>query len=222
MKQLPLFASLSEEEMDLLAAKSELVVLNRKEVLFEVGDPAAHAFLLLSGSLKLTRPHPEGRERIVHLFLRGDLLGAAVAIQDGTYPASAVALEQSVVMKIEQGSFGSLFLNHPKIGKTLIAQMGERIQQAHMDRLGTFNSVEKRIAHFLLDLLKQVCIVYGPTSRITIPLTRQEIADRIGSSVETVIRIMSLWSKTGWIQTSDQMIEISDPKRLMEIVERDN
>ena len=82
----------------------------------------------------------------------------------------------------------------------------------------SFDSTEKRIAIFLLDLLERIQNTYGSTSRITIPLTRQDIADRVGSTVETVIRILSTWSKQKLIDTQDKYIEIPNMSTLRQVV----
>ncbi len=214
IKSLPLFKDITVDDLQQLVAKCLFCELKRGEILFSAGNPASHTYIILSGSMKLVKAHPDGKERIVHILMRGDILGAVVAMQNGLYPVSALALEETSVMKIEIKNFKDIFLLHPKIGQTLINQMGERIQQAHIDRSASFDSVEKRIAVFLLDLLNRVQLIFGKTSRIPIPLTRQDIADRVGSSVETVIRILSLWTKDNLLVTQDKYIEIPDPESL--------
>jgi CRP/FNR family transcriptional regulator len=211
---LPLFSELDEDELDNIASKSTFLRLKRGELLFSTGFPATHVYIIVSGSTKLVRPHPDGKERIVHLLIRGEMFGAVVAMQGGYYPVNAVALEESTIMKVEAKIFSTFFLSHPKVGRMLISQIGERMQQAHSDRVLSFDSVDKRIAVFLLDLFDQVQTVFGKTRRIPIPLTRQDIADRVGSTVETVIRILSQWSKQNLIITKDKYIEIPDSQNL--------
>lgn len=218
LKILPLFAGLDTSEIEALASQCEFCQLKRGEELFSAGYKATHAYIVLVGSAKLVRAHPDGKERIVHLLLRGEMFGAPVAMQGGFYPVSAVALEESTVMKIEAKIFGTFFLNHPKVGQMLIRQMSERMQQAHSDRVMSYDAVEKRIAVFLLDLFDQVQTIFGKTSRIPVPLTRQDIANRVGSTVETVIRILSGWSKQGLILTEDRYIEIPKPLALRQTV----
>src|SRR3990167_6720481 len=193
MKNISIFSQLNQSEMVVLSEKCTICHLKRGEHAFSAGYQATHVYIILSGSAKLVRSHPDGKERIVHLLMRGEMFGAAVAMQSGFYPVSAVALEESTVMKIESKIFGTFFLTHPKVGQMLIGQMSERLQQAHSDRVMSYDTVEKRIAVFLLDLYDQVQTLFGKTSRIPVPLTRQDIADRVGSTVETVIRILSAW-----------------------------
>jgi CRP-like cAMP-binding protein len=214
MKSLPLFQKLDQVELERLALTCHLLEFKRGEVLFSAGHPAEHVYIIIYGSAKLVRAHPDGKERIVHLLIRGEMFGAAVAMQSGYYPVNAITLEQSCVLKIKSDIYRNIFLNHPIIGQTLVAQLSERVMQAHSDRVMSFDPVDKRIAIFLLELLERVQGIFGSTTRIPVPLTRQDIADRVGSTVETVIRHISLWSKQKIIKTQDRYIEILDPQSL--------
>jgi len=214
IKNLPLFNSLSDEELLNMLDECEIVPLKKGEILFSAGYPATHVYIILSGCTKLVRSNPDGRERIVHLLLRGEMFGAAVAMQGGFYPVNAIALEDCIVMKICTKAFQNYFLRHPKLGQHLIAQLGERLQRAHTDRASSLDPVDRRVGLFLLDLLARSNKSFGHTLRIPIPLTRQDIADSVGSTVETVIRTLSQWSKANLIITQDRYIEIPHPERL--------
>lgn len=212
--RLPLFKELAQKEVNELAGFGSVRELDRGDVLFAAGTSADHVFIVLLGSLKLNRAHAEGRERIVHFLLNGDIFGAAVALNGGDYPLSAVALELSQVLQIPKDIFASSFLDHPKLGRALMGQITERMKQAHDDRIAVFDSTEKRIASFLVELLDRISRTYGPTTQLTVPLTRQDIADRVGTTVETVIRVLSLWSKKCLITTKGRHIAIPDKAAL--------
>lgn len=218
LSQSELFAGLGEDEVKTLASHCRLQQIRRGETLFHAGSPATHVYMIMFGSTKLVRANAEGKERIVHLLLRGELFGAAVALQNGLFPVSAVSLEQTGVIEIAAPTFKTVFMKHPKIGQALVSQMGERMLQAHADRIMSFDSVDKRIAAFLADLLQRSCTRFGPTTRIPVPLTRQDIADRVGTTVETVIRILSDWSKHKLVLTDKKQIEIPNADTLCQIV----
>lgn len=218
LSQNEIFAELGPEELIALSAHCRLQQIRRGEVLFHAGSPATHVYMIMFGSTKLVRSNAEGRERIVHLLLSGELFGAAVALQRGMFPVSAVSLEHTGVIEIAAPTFKTVFMKHPKIGQTLVAQMGERMLQAHADRVMSFDSVDKRVAAFLTDLLHRSCSRFGPTTRIPVPLTRQDIADRVGTTVETVIRILSDWSKENLVLTEKKQIEIPDTEKLCQAV----
>lgn len=218
MSQCELFAGLGEDEIAELAQHCHLRTIKRGETLFHAGSPATHVYVVLFGSTKLVRSNPEGKERIVHLLLPGELFGAAVSLQNGAFPVSAVGLELTGIIEIAAPIFKTIFMKHPKIGQSLVAQMSQRILQAHSDRVMSFDSVDKRIAAFLADLLRRSCDRFGPTTRIPVPLTRQDIADRVGTTVETVIRILSEWSKDNLVLTEKKQIEIPDLETLCQAV----
>lgn len=213
-----LFAGLEAGEVQALSRHCRLRHIRRGETLFHAGSPATHVYVVLFGSTKLVRSNPEGKERIVHLLLPGELFGAAVSLQNGAFPVSAVGLELTGIIEIAAPTFKTVFMKHPKIGQSLVAQMSQRILQAHSDRIMSFDSVDKRIAAFLADLLLRSCERFGPTTRIPVPLTRQDIADRVGTTVETVIRILSDWSKEEWVLTEKKQIEIPNIEKLCQAV----
>ncbi len=221
LKKTPTFQSLDQPELDFLIEQGEVEEVKKGGTLFRAGTPAKHAYIGLIGSLKLIRLHPDGKERIVHVLLPGEVFGAAVALHQGEYPVSVRALEHSRVLKFEKTVFQQALLTHPTIGQLLIQQMSQRIQQAHQDEVMIYDAVEKRMGVFLLDLLQRMEARIGKTSRIPVPLTRQDIADRIGSTVETVIRVLSRWSKEDLIRSHGRHLEIPDLRRLQDTLQID-
>ncbi len=218
LSQCELFEGLGEDEVLSLSSHCRLRHIRRGETLFRAGDPATNVYVVMFGSAKLVRSNPEGKERIVHLLLRGEMFGAAVALQQGNFPVTAVGLEHTSIIEISTPVFKSVFMKHPKIGQTLVTQMSERIQQAHNDRIMSFDSVDKRIAAFLMDILMRSQKKFGMTTRIPVPLTRQDIADRVGTTVETVIRTLSEWSKSGLVVTESKQIEIPSVVEFAKVV----
>lgn len=218
LKSCSIFQDLHDEELNSLIKECNILNPKRGEILFSAGYPASHVFIVLMGSTKLIQANPDGKERIVHFMFRGDMFGAAVVMNGGFYPVSAKALEQSSILSIQKNIFSDIFLKHPIIGKVLISQMGERIMQAHHDRVNAYDSVEKRTAAFFLEILKKSRSLMGQTKRISIPLTRQDIADRIGSTVETVIRTLSQWEKDQFINSAEKYIDILNETALENII----
>lgn len=217
LKQLEVFSSLEADDLASLTLHTELFNFKRGSFIYKTGDEASHVYLMNTGSAKLLKNHPDGKERIIHILLRGEIFGAMVVMNKGFYPVSAQGLEEGSCLKISAAIFRQFFLTHPKIGQKLMLQISQRMQMAHDDRLFTIDSVEKRIAFFLLDLLERIQKIYGQTSRINVPLTKQDIADKVASTVETVIRIMGQWSKQNLIISKDRHIEIPDVTLLKNI-----
>lgn len=214
-----LFSRLTEDDVLTLASHCRIRHIRRNETLFRTGDPAACVYVVMFGSVKLVRSNVDGKERIVHLLLSGEMFGAAVALQPGgLYPVTALGLEHTGLIEVAGPVFKNVFMKHPKIGEVLVSQMGERIQQAHNDRILSYDAVEKRIAAFLLDLLRRSCERFGRTTRIPVPLTRQDIADRVGTTVETVIRTLSDWTKAGLIATESKQIDIPNYRAFCQAV----
>lgn len=209
-----LFSGLTNTDVLELSSHCRIRHIRRGEVLFQADTPADYVYVVLFGSIKLLRTNIEGKERIMHVLLSGEMFGAAVALQQGVYPVTAAGLEHTGLIEIATPVFKSVFMKHPKVGQLLVAQLSDRIHQAHHDRVAVYDSVDKRIAAFLVDLLERSRRQYGETTRIPVPLTRQDIADRVGTTVETVIRTLSDWSKAGLVMTESKQIELPNVARL--------
>lgn len=221
LKACSLFQNIADLELETLVAECSVTHPKRGELLVSAGTPALHVFIILMGSTKLVQSNPDGKERIVQFLFKNDLFGAAVVMNGGVYPISSIALEQSSILSIPRPVFANIFLKHPLIGQILITQMGERITQAHADRVNAYDSVEKRTAAFFLEILKKSRLLFGPTNRLSLPLTRQDIADRVGSTVETIIRTLSHWSKNNIISTHDKYIDILNESFLSQLTEQE-
>ena len=213
---------MEEKEALVLLKNSSPIEWKKGDFVFEAGEKADFVFIVLSGALKLYRLHADGKERIVRFLLPGEVAGAVVAMNQEAYPLSAKTLDYSVVLKIRSGVFQKIFLSHPQLGPQFAKQIAERIQEAHTDSLMVFDSVEKKLAHCILDLLHRFQKRVGPTRRIPLSLTRQDIANRIGASVETVIRVFSEWAKKGLVLTQDKYVEVPHENLLEELVGRED
>lgn len=216
--KLPLFKHLSEKDLAELIECGEILAYERGKNIFKAGDKPEHVFILISGAAKLIRHHAHGRDRIVHIVMKSDLFGAAVAFQKNCYPITATTLQDSSAFAIQARLFKTKFLAHQIIGKILLQQMGDRMQRAHEDLIATYDNVQKRILHFLLDLQMRSNRL-NHSSQISIPLTLQNIADCIGSSVETVIRETRKLRDQNLINVDRRFYSIPHPSKIENILE---
>lgn len=209
---LPGFDQLPSNDIENLTKQCTLFSYAKGEAVFRAGDFAEEVFIMVSGSAKLVRHHAAGKDRIVHIVMKGDLFGAAVALKREVYPISAVALEEVSVLSIQSSIFQNSFLLHPLVGRMLLQQMGDRIQRVHEDMLAVYDNVENRILYFLLELQERIDERFGKSSKISIPLTNQNIADRVGTTVETAIRLTQKLRSEGVISQSNRHYTVCDPE----------
>lgn len=220
MEQIAIFQHLSTQEKIKLIPYLDYEITSKDSVIFKADKPAHWVYILASGSIKLTRLHRDGKERIVHIVIVNDLFGAAVALRKGLYPVTAICLEKCSLFKIESKNFQDHFISHKILGPELINQLSQRIHQAHDDLTLMFDSVEKRILYFLWDLNQRLNVINKSNNKISIPLTNQNIANRIGSTVETVIRTTRKLRDKGIIGVENKyytLISITSIRKILEL-----
>lgn len=212
-----IFKDLPDSEISALARHASWNTYAQGQKIIELGQPAKNVLLIGYGAAKLIRLLPTGEEVTMHFVTRGQIIGAVVAMQKGgRYPLSAYALEDSGVLSITGEYFTELMNQHPILGPRLVQQMSLRIHDLHADKASAKRTVSQRVAEFLLRKMREQPAGYG--TRISIRLTRQDIANTVGSTVESVIRVLSQWTQQDWIITEDHRIEIKNPEALEKIL----
>jgi CRP/FNR family transcriptional regulator, nitrogen oxide reductase regulator len=210
-----IFRTLSLENRRRLAAVSVVCFFHRGDCIFSEDDEASSLYTVLNGRVKIVKLTPAGQEAILEVFGPGDPLGAVAAYERRPYPASAVAMEDVTCLRIESGAFFSLLEQHPSLVRSVLSGLNLRLVEL-TKRIAelTGGRVENRIARLLIRLSRE----FGRPDRggifIRMALTRQELADMTGTTVETCIRVMSRWTKEGVIRTDEDGFVVLQPEVL--------
>ncbi len=217
LRAYPLFAELQEKDWPELLEGHRFRNLPHHEQLYGAGEEAETFAIALTGAFKLVRPTPRGEDAIVYFATPGDVIGGLVMLKPGArYPVSVVALGASTVLVIPRSTFARGWARNAGVQLKLNATLYSRMCVLQEDKANTKLSLQQRIASLLLSLVDKRPSSEG--SRLPIPLTRQEIADSVGSSVESVIRCMSEMAQQGIIQTEDKQIEILRTDKIIEML----
>lgn len=214
-RHFPIFSGLAPNDLEKLCDCGQVIVSSHRETLFKFGDPAEYFGFVLSGAYKLSRPTPQGDDIIIHFTMPGDFIAAFIMAQSKpTFPLTATAMGASRFVKIPR----SVFLTAWKEKPDLIFKM-QNVLSSRMGQMQNLKVLQKaplsaKVAFLLIELVERH--VKNEELVLPLPITRKEIADSLGASVESVIRIMSEWSKKGVIQTSDQTIKILKPEAIVQ------
>jgi CRP-like cAMP-binding protein len=220
-----LFATLSERELQDLEQNLVRRTYDRDAYLFFEGDPAEWLVHVAEGRVKMIKHSESGRETILDTFGPGQIVGEVGALTGSVYPATAQALEPVVTLTLQRERYAALVRDHPNLAWSLIEELGRRLQRAHEKiRSLAVEKVERRVARVLLRMAntsgERLEEANAPGAvRITIPLSRQDIADMAGTVVETAIRAMSKFQKQGLIETRKGRIVLLRPHKLVAIAE---
>jgi CRP/FNR family transcriptional regulator, nitrogen oxide reductase regulator len=216
-----LFAALTPEEKALLERQMVRQRHEKDDYLFFEAEPAEWLVLVVEGQVKMIKHSESGRETILATFGPGQVVGEVGVLAGETYPATAQALEPTITLSLSRDGYADLVRTHPALAWALIVELGRRLQSAH-EKLRSFavEKVERRVARVLLRMANTTGQrLHDGSVRITVPLTRQDIADMAGTVVETAIRTMSKFQKQGLIETRDGHIVLLQPHQLVAIAE---
>ncbi|HYC02593.1 MAG TPA: helix-turn-helix domain-containing protein [Azospirillaceae bacterium] len=201
-----------------LGGLSERVTLEPGDVLVRQGDAARHVFAVVAGTLKVTRVMADGRAQISGFLSGGELLGLP-GMECGTYVYEAVALTRTSVCRFNRDRLVVLTDDFPAVRRRLLAMTAGELAaaQEQMLLLGRKSAIEK-VASFLLQLQAKAARRGVGGTRVQVPMSRAEIGDHLGLTIETVSRCVSKLKTAGSIRLVDtHTIEIRDPTALSEL-----
>jgi CRP-like cAMP-binding protein len=202
LAQIPLFQRVSAEDRQRLVNVSDVRVYERGEHVFHEGDASDFFVVVVTGRVKVSKRTPAGGDLILEMFGPGGLLGAVAVYESRAYPASAEALESTSCLRIPRPAFFTLLEQHPSLVRGLLSSLSLRMVEL-TNRLAelTGGRLEVRFARLFLKLADQLGRAKDGTTFIPLTLSRQDLADLTGTTIETTIRIMSRWNKDGVVKT---------------------
>ncbi|MDO8445706.1 MAG: Crp/Fnr family transcriptional regulator [Deltaproteobacteria bacterium] len=218
LKGTTLFSALSPQDLSVVSALFTEEEFEKDQYIFTEGDPPDWLYIVKEGTIKMVRQSQSGREMILSIMTAGDVIGEVAVFDGGPYPATAQGMGRGIILKLAKKEFVSLLKRHPSIAVEVIGDLGRKLRAAvNVARELRGERVEGRIAMVLLKLARKVGILVEGKVMLTIPLTRQDVADMVGSTIETTIRVISRFKKEGIVSDSKGKMTL-DVKRLAEIV----
>ncbi len=201
---------LSDEELERLIPHLTERRFKPRQVLFATGDPAERVYLILKGRVKVFQVADNGKEIILDVVGKGDVVGDMAIVEDGERTATAQAIEETMAVSISWEDFSHLLQQSPRLGFAMMELMARRL--AGMQR--TFmNIVSKPVSARLADTL----LARSEDGIIRLGLTHQELAQIIGTSRETVTALLSRFVTLGAIAPIPDGYRIVDEDLLDDI-----
>lgn len=200
LRRLPLLADLPEPDLSLLASQTRVDQFEREAAIFYQGDACDRVWLLRQGRVKIVYHEVDGREVILEMISPGEVFGGAVLFLP-QHPATAKAMEDSETISFSSDSYSQFLFTYPQITLKIIRLLGARLHSMMGLQILAGERVERRMAHIILKLANRVGRTEPDGILITIPLSRQDLADMAGTTLETAIRTMSRFRSQGIIET---------------------
>jgi CRP/FNR family transcriptional regulator len=207
----PVFQRLAPADRRKVAEVAAVRRYGKGQMIFEQGSASDAFYTISSGRVKIFRMLPTGKDLILEVFGTGDPVGA-LAVYDGRpFPASAAALEDTTCVVIPRPAFFRLLEEHPSLVRGLMFGLTQRLVEL-TNRLTELSGtrIEPRFARLFLKLAGEMGRPERGGTFVPLALSRQELADMTGTTIETAIRIMSRWGKQEIVRTERDGFVILD------------
>ena len=202
---LPSSHDLPFEDEEQLYGRGQRVNLCREDVLFHEGDDARSCYRIVSGAIRIVKIMTDGRRYVVDFLLAGDLVGLDSA---EAHEFTAEAIKDSALVRYARPRVDASLEQNPHRSRRLLEYALQRLAaaQSQMLLLGRMTAME-RIATFLLNLERRTKTGEAGERTIALAMTRADIADHLGLTLETVSRLLNQLKRQG-------IVELPHPQRI--------
>lgn len=215
-----LMNALDEDARRELAGESYMAYAERGEAIWIAGAPSVFTGVVGVGFVKMAKSSAAGMDVAVELLGPGQCFGLMAALEGRPFPLSAIAVSNTWYLKVPTRALLPIYQRCEPLKDQLLRTVTPRLRRAH-DMMGRLSSgrVDERLAAVLLLLADS----YGNRAEggveLAVPLTRQDLAEMAGTTVETTIRIMSRWQKEGIVATESRRITVRDEDQLAAVLQ---
>ncbi|MAK35567.1 MAG: Crp/Fnr family transcriptional regulator [Flavobacteriaceae bacterium] len=218
IRQMNSFKALKKEELKQMADHKETRVIKKGEVIFNEGERLGGVFCVRNGVSKLSKMSDNGRDQIVKLATKGEVLGHRSVISSEATNLSATALEDMEVCFIPKIHIEQPLQTNPVFTNAVLKHMAQELKFAD-DVI--VNMAQKSVRQRLAEVLMYLEDNFGVDHEgyLFLQLSRADVADVVGTATELLIRTLTKFKKDGLVSTTGKRIKIEDKKALYNIVE---
>lgn len=208
------FSVIEPEHIADLNAHKSCTVYKKGQLIFSQNGLPLGLFCVNSGKIKLSTAGPDGKEQILRLVKGGDILGYRALISDDRYHCNAIALEDCSICIVDKNFFKKLAAENPKLNAAIFKKISDDLKKAeeHIVSLSQKN-VRERMAEALL-FFKATYGFEPDQQTLSVQFSREEIADFVGTSTESAIRLLSEFNNDKIIELIGKRIKILNIERL--------
>jgi CRP-like cAMP-binding protein len=199
-----------------LADQYDVDTYPKKQSLYQEGRRPKYLYYLSKGKVKGYKSHPDGKEYITDLFSAGDFMGYSALIEDRNYDDSAIVLEEAEIMQIPREDFLQMINNDISIAAKFIKIITHNVKEKEERLLNlAYSSLRKRVAKALADIHEKFNL--GQEKK-TIEISREDIAQYVGTATESLIRTLSDFKSEKLISITEGKITITNIEKLKNLL----
>ena len=195
-----------------LSPKYDIENYERKQALYQETKKPRFLFYLVKGKVKAYQTHPDGKEYITNLYSDGDFIGYSALLENSYYEDSAIILEESEILAIPKDDFLHMVYNDVGIASKFIHIISKNIKEKEQRLLNlAYSSLRKRVASALVEITSKFNL---HDQVMAIEISREEIAQYVGTATESLIRTLSDFKSEKLIEIKNGKVIISNSEKL--------
>ena len=216
LAQIPLLNILSGSERQRLLGELTEAHYEKDQCIFREGDRTEYFHILKEGRVKCVKSSPGGKECTIKMLMPGDLFCCDAAVFDGAcHPGTAKPMGKVSVLRIKKTSYIEMLRRNPDAALEVIKYLGNRLHEAQEKaKLLALDRADQRLAALLVDIASRSGIKETYGVRLDVRLTRQDMANMVGTTTETAIRIMSRFKRDHLVAGTANRLIIRNMDRL--------
>lgn len=207
----PFFTRLAEADVRAVQEIFQQHHYHESDLIQVAGDPATRLSIVGAGIVKVVRPTVEGQDVLLDFLGPGEHFGSLAELGDTTYREDVTAHTVCCILSTTAEHFQQVLEQFPAVALSTLGLVAARLRDAQstIEQLSA-HPVSYRIASTLLQLAEKVGRDSEEGTLIEMPLSRQDIADMTGATVETVSRVMSEFGRQGLISSGRRWVSVTD------------
>ena len=215
IRTVPLFSTLTDEEFNQLAHIFVARAYRKNQVIFLEEETGNYMYLVLSGKVKVAKAGVGGKETILAIHRTGDFFGEMSLLDGKTAPATVSAMEDAKIISVSGTDFHKYLLHNEKVMQQIIQVLCARLRQVWQTQSLSSSTADARIRMGIFQLAKRHGIRDARGTIIDLKITHQELAEMVGTSRETVTRVLTRLREQKIIEVDQRRITLIDSKALL-------
>ncbi len=209
------FCDLNGQELDELDEHKGCIHVKKGQVIFQEGSRAQGLYCINDGKIKLSKTGDEGKDHIVQLVKEGDIIGYNAVLSGEPYSLTATAIEDSKICFVPKSFFFQVVESNGNLSLQIMKLLSSSLKSTQKNLTDIAQKpVRERLAEALL-FLKETYGYESDEETLNVILTREEIANIVGTATETVIRLLSEFNHDQMIALNGKRIKILNHKALL-------
>jgi len=216
LDHVPLLNILSKQDRQRILQELSEARYGKDDFIFREGDPTEYFHIVKEGTVKCVKSTRDGKECTLKMLMPGDLFCCDAAAFDGAcHPGSAQPMGNVSILRMHRNAYFDILKRSPDAAIEVIKYLGNRLHEAQeKNKILALDRADQRLAALLADLGTRNGIKEPQGIRLPMRLTRQDMANMVGATTETVIRIMSRFKRDHLVSGTANRLVISNLERL--------